>query len=450
MSPSTVFVVDDEELIRWSLQKELAARGYAVSTAATASEALRSFTDEPSDVVLLDIKLPDGSGVDLIPKLLALREDVTILMITSVTSLDTAVQAMQLGASDYLTKPFDFTKLWASVARAAERVHLRESNRLLRSREQAGDARIIAASPAMHRTIEWVDKVKSSDATVLLLGESGVGKDLLARYIHRTGGRAEGLFLDINCAALPETLLESELFGHERGAFTDAKTQKRGLFELAAGGSVYLDEIADAPLSVQAKLLKVLEQRTFRRVGGVRDLACDVRVIAATNQSLEEAVASHKFRGDLLYRLKVFPVDIPPLRERREDILPIAMELLTDLAKRMRRPASTLDPEVEQLLVDYRWPGNIRELRNIVERAVILATDGHITTEMLPAELTDVPLDTQRPPAGALATQEAKLIREALSASGGNQTKAAAQLGLSRDALRRRMKRLGISSDEPK
>ncbi|MBI2375245.1 MAG: sigma-54-dependent Fis family transcriptional regulator [Deltaproteobacteria bacterium] len=447
MTRASILVVDDEELIRWSLQKELVTQGYSVTTAATRAEALRGFSAEPADVVLLDIKLPDGSGLELIPELFAVRADVAILMITSVNSVETAVEAMRLGAADYVTKPFDFPKLWNSVARSAERVQLREINRVLRTREEGSAETIIAASVAMKRTLELSAKLTASDAaTVLLLGESGVGKDLLARHIHRTSPRAERLFLDINCAALPDTLLESELFGHERGAFTDAKTQKRGLFELANGGTVYLDEIADAPLVVQAKLLKVLEQRTFRRVGGVRDLVADVRVIAATNRDLTRAVEHGSFREDLLYRLKVFPISIPPLRERKEDILPLARSFLLRFGRTLRKQPPELDAETAELLESYRWPGNIRELKNVIERAVILADGETIARDLLPPEVVHGPEPAEPEGAsGALALQEARLIQDALAAAAGNLTKAALKLGIGRDALRRKMKKLGVS-----
>jgi DNA-binding NtrC family response regulator len=445
MPRGSVLVVDDEELIRWSLQKELAAQGYDVAVAGSCAEALARFAAEPADVVLLDIRLPDGSGVDLIAKLLALRDDATIIMATSVTALDSAVAAMRRGAWDYVTKPFDFDKLWSCVAKGAERVALRQENRTLRTRERGARGDIIAESPAMRRVLELAHLVMATDSsTVLLQGESGVGKDLLARHIHAGSARGDKLFLDVNCAGIPETLLESELFGHERGAFTDAKAQKRGLFEQAAGGTVYLDEIGDAPPAVQPKLLKVLEQRTFRRLGGARDLAADVRVIAATNRDLEAGVARKTFREDLYYRIKVFPIEIPPLRARPEDILPLARAFLSTFARTLRKPVLEFEAAAEEALRRYAWPGNVRELRNVVERAVILSRAEAITPELLPgggAHEPDAPGGEEH---GVLAAEEARLIREAMAACGGNQSRAAAQLGISRDALRRRMRRHGI------
>ena len=449
MARTSVLVVDDEELIRWSLEKDLARQGYAVSTAATGAEALARHQSEPVDVVLLDINLPDGSGVRLVPEFIAAREDVVVIMITSVTNLETAVEAMRLGAFDYVTKPFEPPRLHNSIAKAAERVALRVENRALKSRHPGGTfPEVVADSPGMRRVLELAGHVMRSDAaTVLLLGESGVGKDLLARRIHSGSPRGERLFLDVNCAGLPEALLESELFGHERGAFTDAKCQKRGLFELAEGGTVYLDEVADAPLVVQAKLLKVLEQRVFRRVGGLRDLNADVRVIAATNRDLDAAVAAGRMREDFYFRLKVFPIEIPPLRDRREDVLPLAQAFLGSFNRAFRKAVPGLDPEVERLLREYRWPGNVRELRNVIERAMILADDSTpLGVELLPPELAGAALGkgVEEVPAGALARSEARLIREALAGCGGNQSRAAAQLGISRDALRRRVRRLGI------
>ena len=448
-----VLVVDDEELIRWSLEKDLAREGYTVATAGTATEALRLHEGDPADVVLLDINLPDGSGVTRIPEFHAVREDTVIIMITSTTALETAVESVRQGAWDYVTKPFDFAKLHNSVAKAVERVLLRQENRALRSRDRTTTApAIVAQSAAMQQALALASRVMRSDpATVLLQGESGVGKDLLARHIHQGSVRAERLFLDINCAALPEALLESELFGHERGAFTDAKAAKQGLFELAAGGTVYLDEIADAPLAVQAKLLKVLEQRTFRRVGGVRDLAADLRIIAATNRDLQRAIEARTLREDLYYRLKVFPIVIPPLRERREDILPLARQFMTDYRGSFRKRVRELEPEAERRLLAYAWPGNARELRNVIERAMILADDdAPLGVDLLPAEIGEARTaeDVATEPAGPLAQHEARLIREALASSGGNQSRAAAQLGISRGALARRMRRLGIAVGE--
>jgi DNA-binding NtrC family response regulator len=457
MSRISVLVVDDEELIRWSLEQDLSRQGYAVSTAATGAEALSQQQCEPADVVLLDIKLPDGSGVNLIPQLRAIREETVIIMITSVTSLETAVESIRLGAWDYVTKPFDFPKLYNSIAKAAEGVVLRQENRALRSRDRAACIpEMVAESPQMRHVLELAATVARSDtATVLLLGESGVGKDLLARHIHQSGPRSEHLFLDVNCAALPEALLESELFGYERGAFTDAKSQKRGLLEVAAGGTVHLDEIADAPLSVQVKLLKVLEQRTFRRLGGVRDIAVDVRIIASTNRDLDQALAAKTLREDLYYRLKVFPIRIPSLHERIEDILPLTRMFLDGYNRTFRKHVPGLEPEAERHLLEYRWPGNVRELRNVVERAMILAAgEAPIGVDLLPPELSDLPSalsdrttsgEVASEPAGALAQAEARLIREALAASDGNQSRAAAQLGISRGALARRLRRLGIA-----
>ncbi len=453
MAQASVLIVDDEELIRWSLEKELSRLGYGVRTAATAAEALALQQDEPADVILLDIRLPDADGVQLIPQLHAVREDTAIIMITSVTALETAVESIRVGAWDYVTKPFDFPKLFNSIAKAAERVALREENRVLRSREHPADnpARI-ASSPAMQRVFELATTAARHDgATVLLHGESGVGKDVLAHHIHETSPRAERLFLDINCGALPEALLESELFGYERGAFTDAKVQKRGLLELAVGGTVYLDEIADAPLGVQVKLLKVLEQRKFRRLGGSRDITTDVRIIAATNRDLDKALSDKTLRQDLYYRLNVFPIEIPPLRERRQDIAALTAMFLATFNRGFRKHVPGLTPEAERHMLEYGWPGNVRELRNVMERAMILASDdAPIGIESLPHELVgrsaqdEVEADGE--PTGALAQAEAKLIREALAACGGNQSQAAAQLGIGRGALARRLRRLGIAA----
>jgi len=446
MSRAEILIVDDEELICWSLQKELEAQGYAVGAAGTCAAAMKAFATAPPDIVLLDVNLPDGQGVELIPKMHAIRRDTVIIIITSVTSLETAVDSIRLGAWDYVTKPFDFPKLYNGIAKAAERVVLRQQNLALAARQTSGAGGVfIAESPALKQVLTLVEKVAQSDgATVLLLGESGVGKDVLARRIHVRSIRAERMFLDLNCAAMPEALLESELFGHERGAFTDAKSQKRGLLELAEGGTVYLDEIGDAPASLQAKLLKFLEQRTFRRVGGSRDISANVRVVAATNHDLARAVSERRFREDLYYRLRVFPIEVPPLRQRREDILPLARAFASAYASSFRRGVTGLDEEVAGHLLAYTWPGNVRELRNVIERAVILAQDGEsIGVAHLPPEIV---AEGPGAPSGVLEESEARLIREALAACGGNQSRAAAQLGIGRDALRRRMKRHGIGT----
>jgi len=446
MPRADVLVVDDEELIRWSLQKDLEAQDYAVSTAATCAEALRAFATTPADVVLVDVTLPDGNGIEIVPKLHAVRRDAVVIMVTSVTTIESAVEAMRVGAWDYVTKPLDRPKLFNSIAKAVDHVVLGQQNRALAARQcGAPGAVFIAESPAMKRTVALADKVTESDgATVLLLGESGVGKDVVAHRIHASSRRAEHLFLDLNCAAMPEALLESELFGHERGAFTDAKAQKRGLLELAEGGTLYLDEIGDAPLAVQAKLLKVLEQRTFRRVGGGKDLTADVRVIAATNRDLDEAVAQKRFREDLYYRLKVFPIEVPPLRQRREDVLPLARVFVAAYATSFRKRVAGISPDAENVLTAHRWPGNIRELRNVIERAVILVVEGSpICVEHLPPEIAAGDDEGT----GVLSETEARLIREALAECAGNQTRAAAQLRIGRDALRRRMKRYGINPE---
>ncbi len=446
-----VLIVDDEELIRWSLQKDLARQGYDVAVAASGAEALRLHEADPAEIVLLDVNLPDGSGVALIERLKTLREDAAIVMITSDTTLETAVESMRHGAWDYVTKPFDFPKLYNCLSKAVEQLALRRENRTLRARDRAGrPPELVTRSAAMQRAFELARRVTETDAaTVLLLGESGAGKDVLARHIHFGGARADRLFLDLNCAGLPELLLESELFGHERGAFTDAKTHKQGLFETAAGGTIYLDEIADAPLLVQAKLLKVLEQRTFRRVGGVRDLPVDVRLIAATNRDLEQAIAARAFRSDLYYRLKVFPIHVPALRERREDILPLARGFVAEYNARFHKRVAGPEPEAERRLADYTWPGNVRELRNVIERAMILsASEGTLGAELLPEELGGSPgaaEDAATDRGGALAQTEARMIREALAEVGGNQSQAATQLGISRGALARKMRRLGIA-----
>lgn len=442
---ASVLVVDDEELICWSLKKELGKQGYTAHAASTAQAALDAFRAEPADVVLLDINLPDRRGVDIMPELRSFNDDVVIIMITSVTALDVAVEAMRRGAWDYVTKPFDYPKLFNTIARGVEQLALKRENRALRNKSPRLPD-IVAESPQMHEVLTLARAVMRSDpSTVLLLGESGVGKDVIARAIHEGGPRSDRLFLDINCAALPETLLESELFGHERGAFTGATNKKLGLFELASGGTVFLDEVVEAPLSIQAKLLKVLEQRTFRRVGGTRDVLVDIHVIAATNRDLEQAVTSQRLRQDLYYRLKVFPIVIPPLRERGADILPLARQFIAAFARTFRKTIPGIDTDAEALLQAYPWPGNVRELRNVIERAAILAPGSEpLSTDLLPSEIAHAAMSWPEGALGKLAQSEAEMIAAALAECEGNQSRAAVKLGISRDALRRRMRRYAL------
>lgn len=454
--PASILVVDDERLIRWSLEQRLQREGYTVRSAETGAEALQRTQADPSDLVLLDVRLPDTDGVELLGKLRAADPDCLVILMTAHGGVESAVRAMKLGAQDYVSKPFDMEELTLSIRKALEARALRRDVERFQEEASHGSALddLIGVSRAMTDLKAVIARIARSDATtVLLQGESGTGKDLVARIIHFVSRRARAPLLAVNCVALPEHLLESELLGHERGAFTDAKTLKKGLLEQADGGTVYLDEIGDMRPDLQGKLLHLIEEKTFRRLGGVRDIRADVRIIAATNRDLTEALETGQFRKDLYYRLKVFPVRLSPLRERPEDILPLARHFIQRFSREMRRVPMDVDAEAQARLVRYAWPGNVRELRNVLERACILASGSVLTVEHLPPELADPAAgrsaDRAAPvslPAGGLRLEEVErdLVRQALESTGGNQVRAARLLGISRDALRNRMKKFGF------
>jgi DNA-binding NtrC family response regulator len=450
-----VLVVDDEKLIRVWLEAHLGDAGYEVLLAENAEAARRQFQRAPPDAALLDLKLPDGSGMDLLREFLELDEHLVAMMLTAHGDITTAVEAVKSGAYHFLEKPPKLEDLLITLEKGLESRTLKRTVSGLR--RQTGwlfaDVEIVGRSSAMQRVVELVGKVADSEGTtVLLRGESGTGKEVVARAIHARSSRAEFPFLEINCTALPETLLESELFGHERGAFTDAKERKQGLLELGDRGTVLLDEIGDLPGGAQAKLLRFLETRTFKRVGGVRDISVDVRIIASTNRDLERAVHDGSFRRDLFYRLNVFPIVIPPLRERPEDVEPLARYFLGSMTTSMRRPARDISKETLRMLERYAWPGNAREVRNVIERAVILEEGFEILPEHLPDELrlgiraVDLAPGFSLPPGGVdLEQLEKDLIRQALDQAQGNKTRAAALLGLTRDTLRYRLEKYELS-----
>src|SRR5574341_1412318 len=457
-APSTVLVVDDEHLIRWSLEQQLRREGYSVLLAETGAEALHKAQAERLDLVLLDVRLPDADGLEILERLRVANPETPVIMITAHGGVESAVRAMKLGAHDYVIKPFDVEELKLTVKKALETKTLRRDVARLQEEASHGARRddIVGVSGVIRELKAIIQRIAESDATTVLLeGESGTGKDLVARVIHFESTRARAPFLAVNCVALPEHLLESELFGHEKGSFTDAKSLKRGLFEQADGGTVYLDEIGDMKPGLQAKLLRLIEEKTFRRVGGVRDLHVDVRIIAATNRDLAEAIGAGEFRKDLYYRLKVFPIHLPPLREHPEDILPLARCFITRFNREMRREVLDIHPEAQACFRSYPWPGNVRELRNVLERAMILATGDELKVEHLPAEIgareikppapaPQAPVVTLPPQGLSLEEVERDLVRMALEATEGNQVRAARLLGISRDALRNRMKKFGL------
>jgi len=455
MRGAQILVVEDDKLMRWSIQERLQEKGMDCIGAATAAEGLREFTERGADLVLLDMRLPDLDGLDLLSQMRRVDSEVPILILTAYGTFETAVRAIQEGAYDFLSKPIDFEMLYLKIEKALETAALRQHVRSLRAKNQSRYSfdRIVAVSPKMKQTVALARTVAASGtATVLFQGETGTGKDLLARAVHHEGPRRDRPFLEITCTALPEPLLESELFGYEKGAFTDATTSQAGLFELADGGTVFLNEIGDMSLNLQAKLLHVLEEKTFRRLGGRKMIQVDVRILAATNKNLAQLCREGRFREDLYYRLQVFPIWLPPLRQRREDIMPLAHLFLAQFNDELGRSVRGFTPSFEECARYAAWPGNVRELRNVVERAVILARDGGmITPDLFPqvieeAETGCLPQVVVRLPSDgiALETVERELVRQALEVSHGNQIAAAKLLRIGRDALRYRMKKYGL------
>jgi DNA-binding NtrC family response regulator len=488
-----IMVVDDERMIRWSMQQALSKEGFSVTAVETGEEALSQAADDAPDLVLLDVTLPGIDGIEVLRRLRATDPSIAVIMVTADQELRHAVEAMRLGAYDYVAKPFDLDRVIHSARLALDRQELSQQVKFHQDREarKYGFHRIVGTSAPLRAVLEIARKVARSEAaTVLIQGESGTGKDLLAQAIHFESSRAGRPFIPINCTALPGELLESELMGHEKGAFTDAKAAKKGLFEVADGGTIYLDEIGDMKPGLQAKLLRFIETKAFKRVGGHRDIEVDVRIVAATNIDLEGAVRDGSFREDLFYRLNVIPVYMPPLRDRREDVLPLADHFLSVFNEEFKRKVRGFSPETAAAMEVYDWPGNVRELRNVVERALILgegewlhfpdefARPGATRRQGAPSAAPSAPPASAfraappppaprdpeegegggEPPPSAeggairlpeegvvLEEVERSFILQALDRHERNQTRAAQMLGLTRDTLRYRMKKFGIS-----
>lgn len=462
MNGKTLLIVDDEKLIRWSLEKQLHSEGYDVFTAATGHEVMEVIGRKTPDLVFLDVKLPDLNGIDLLKQIKEIDNDIVVIMITAFQEVETAVNAIKLGAYDYISKPLEMEKIKKIVKEALEKVSLQKEVTYLRELRQKtfGHEKIIGRSLQMLKVFDLIKKMAPTDATVLVTGESGTGKDLVAREIHQQSPRCDGPFIDVNCAAVPETLLENELFGHEKGAYTDAREQKKGLFELAKGGTIFLDEIGDMALSMQSKILKVSENKRFRRVGGSKELEIDVRIVTATNKDLLQLVKDGRFREDLYWRLKVVVIELSPLRERKDDIPLLTDFFIQRFNKEYKSKCQGITKEALKYLMVYDWPGNLRELRNIIERCVILCGQGEIRVDLLPPEICqpwqgENPdrilnlLNLNLPPEGiSLELVEKQLIKKALTMAMGNQTRAARLLKISRDTLRYRLEKFKLEGIE--
>jgi DNA-binding NtrC family response regulator len=449
MTKATVLVVEDEEKLRRTIELQLKAGGFEVEQAATAEEALKR--SDRADLILTDLKLPGMDGLELLATLRRQNLLTPVVVMTAFGTIEAAVEAMKAGAVDFLPKPFSLDHLTAVVNKALELRALRDENQKLREeleyRFQFDN--LVGRSASMREIFATVSRVAPTRATVLLCGESGVGKDLIARAIHQHSPRAGRPFVKINCTSIPENLMESELFGYEKGAFTGANTSKPGKFEQADTGTVFLDEIGDVPPAIQVKLLRVLQDREFERLGSNRTLHTDVRVLAATNVDLREALEHGAFREDLYYRLNVLPINIPPLRERKEDIPFLAEHFVRKLGKDLASPVTGISEGAIQKLMEYYWPGNVRELENVVERSIVLASGPVL-------EAGDIRLDTTpraRPTAAGehfvpdgmtLDEYERSIIREALKRANGNKSQAARMLGLTRNALRYRLTQMGM------
>ena len=449
----TILIIEDEAKMRRLLELNLGEDGLKTLSASNAETGLQLLASEPVHLVLTDLKLPGMSGLELLQRVKERNPALPVVVMTAFGSVETAVEAMKAGATDYVLKPFSLAEMRMVVHKELDVSRLREENRSLREAlgEKYKHPNVIASSPRMQEVLAIVERVAPTNSTVLLGGESGAGKDLIARVIHERSRRASGPFIKINSTAIPENLLESELFGYEKGAFTGATTSKPGKFELADKGTLFLDEIGDVPPSTQVKLLRVLQERDFERLGGTRTIKVDVRLIAATNRDLRAALEEGTFREDLYYRLNVVPIDIPPLREHKEDIPDLANMFLARFCKESARKLTEISPQAMDVLLAHHWPGNVRELQNVIERACALAAGPHL-------EAADIHLDTTRlrssptsdnflPEGVTLDQWEDEMIREALKRASGNKSQAARLLGLSRNALRYRLSKIGITDE---
>ncbi|MGO8795150.1 MAG: sigma-54-dependent transcriptional regulator [Candidatus Sulfotelmatobacter sp.] len=452
----TILIIEDEAKMRRLLELNLGEDGFTTLSAGDAETGLKLLRENTVDLVVTDLKLPGMDGLEFLQTIKRQNAALPVVVMTAFGTVETAVEAMKSGASDYVLKPFSLTEMRMVIRKELDVHALREENRSLREAlgKRYEHPNVVARSPKMQEVLATVDRVAPTNSTVLLGGESGVGKDLIARAIHEKSKRASGPFIKINSTAIPENLLESELFGYERGAFTGANASKPGKFELANKGTLFLDEIGDVPPVTQVKLLRVLQEREFERLGGTRTIKVDVRLIAATNRDLREALEQGTFREDLYYRLNVVPIDIAPLRQRKEDIPDLVKLFMSRFAADSGKPLEAITPEAMQILVNYYWPGNVRELQNIVERActlakgtVLEATDIHL--DLRPAKAANG-ANAFLPEGMTLEHWEDEMIRESLRRAHGNKSQAARLLGLSRNALRYRLSKIGIADEGEK
>jgi two-component system, NtrC family, response regulator AtoC len=476
MPAEKVLIVDDERLVRWSLRQKCEEWGYTVIEADAGEPALRLAQSETPDLVLLDVRLPDLTGIEVLDQLKKTGTARSVIMITADPQLDDVKASLKLGAYDFVGKPIDFEALHEVMENALQAAGARRDDQQpsrAKARNGQGYESVVSVSPKMTELMNFVKKVASCEAsTILIQGESGTGKDLIAKTIHYESVRAEKPFVAINCSAIPETLMEAELFGHEKGAFTDAKQMKKGLFEAADGGTLFLDEIGELTPLLQAKLLRVLEDQVIRRVGGIRDAQVDVRVIAASNRDLEKAVREGQFRQDLYYRLAIIAIFIPPLRDRKEDILPLVDFFIERYNRRFRKSIRGITGETRQLILGHNWPGNVRELKNTIERGMILEEEAFLRAMYLPFSVGESggrtlfertsPADGGRKlangralprlyiPQGGTSLEELEhsMVELAMSQANGNQTNAAKLLDISRDALRYKLKKFSMAQVE--
>lgn len=455
----TILVADDERSMTEFLEIMLQKEGYDVITASSAEEAINALKTRAVDLVITDINMPEAGGMAVLKRSMELHADTPVIMITAFASTDTAVEAMKIGAYDYITKPFKIDEIKLTIAKALERrIDKAEIKRLKDEVTQPykiGD--LLGKSEKMIKLFNLIKKVANSRSTVLITGESGTGKELVAKAIHYLSDRKDQPFHSINCGAMPEQLLESELFGHQKGAFTGASSDKKGLLELSDGGTFFMDEVGEAPMSVQVKMLRVLQEREFKRVGGVKDIKVDIRVIAATNQNLEELIAAEKFREDFYYRLNIIHLHIPPLRERKDDIPLLVSRFIEKYAVEDNRPVTAISNEAMRLLENYNWRGNVRELENVIERAVVLASGSLIEPDNLPdevrftsssvseeiAEIPDSGVDLE----GIISSMEKDLLSKALEKARGKKKEAAKLLGLTFRSFRYKLAKYGIGNE---